>query len=246
VAPPPPPPVVPPPPPPVAPPRPPVAPPPPPAAPGLLTLGMLQRRWPRAPAALIQGMANTSGDLAKVGINTPLRLAHFMAQISHECGRGTTLVENLHFSAQRMMQVFPKRFPTQASTVGFVNNERAYGNKVYNGRMGNRMETDDGFNFRGRGCLQITGRNNYTMIGKSCGIDLANNPDLAIDPARILIVAGTIFVKLGCLPECDRNDVVQVSARVNLGHTTNNPAKINGLDDRRNQLAAWKQELHVP
>ena len=187
-------------------------------------------------------MANTSGVLSQVGINTPLRMAHFMAQISHECGKGTALVEKLNYSADRMVQVFPKRFPP---TAGFANNERAFGNKVYNGRLGNRMGTDDGFNFRGRGCIQITGRDNYTAIGKSCGLDLANSPDAAADPQNVLLVAGTIFVKLGCLPECDRDDVVQVSARVNLGHPTSNPGKVNGLADRKAQLAIWKQEFGV-
>jgi putative chitinase len=209
-------------------------------APGLLTRDMLERHWPQAPDSLRRGMANSSSVLNEVGINTPLRLAHFMAQISHECSRGTTMVEKLSYSAERMVQVFPKRFPP---TAGFEHNERAFGNKVYNGRLGNRVGTDDGFNFRGRGCIQITGRDNYTAIGKSCGLPLADNPDLAVDSANVLLIAGTIFVKLGCLPECDRNDVVQVSARVNLGHTTSNPGRINGLADRQTQLAIWRQEF---
>jgi hypothetical protein len=66
---------------------------------------------------------------------------------------------------------------------------------------------------------------------------------LAADPNNVLLVAGTIFVKLGCLPDCDRDDVVQVSARINLGHPTNNPGRINGLPDRRAQLVIWKQEF---
>ncbi len=115
-----------------------------------------------------------------------------------------------------MMQVFPKRFPDMASTAGFANNERAFGNKVYNGRMGNRVGTDDGFNFRGRGCLQLTGRDSYDALGKSLGLDLVNSPDLVSDPQNVLLIAGSEFVKLGCLPECDRDDVVQVSARINL------------------------------
>ena len=132
-----------------------------------------------------------------------------------------------------------------ASTAGFANNERAFGNKVYNGRMGNRVGTDDGFNFRGRGCLQLTGRNSYDALGKSLGLDLVNHPDLVNDPQNVLLIAGSEFVKLGCLPECDGDDVVQVSARINLGHRTSNPAKINGLADRKAQLAIWKKEFGV-
>jgi putative chitinase len=216
-----------------------------PAGPGMLTLAMLQQRWPNAPAALIQGMANTAGVLEQLGINTPLRMAHFMAQISHECGKGTVMVENLNYSAQRMMQVFPKRFPDLASTAGFANNPQAFGNKVYNGRMGNRVGSDDGFNFRGRGCLQITGRDNYTTLGKSCGLDLVNNPNLATDPANVLLIAATEFVKSGCLPDCDQDNLVRVSARINVGNANASAQKINGLADRQAQLAVWKQVFGV-
>lgn len=213
------------------------------AGPAMLTLADLQRLWPHAPAALVQGMADTAGVLVEAGINTRLRTAHFMAQISAECGGGTTMVEKLNYSAGRMMQVFPRRFPDLASTAGFANNARAFGNKVYNGRMGNRIGSDDGFNFRGRGCLQLTGRDNYTSMAKSCGLPLVDNPDLATDPRHVLLIAATEFVKLGCLPECDRNDLIQVSARINLGHPTNNPELINGLKERRAQLAIWRQGL---
>jgi putative chitinase len=206
---------------------------------------MLKRNWKRADPDLIRGMAATSGILTQLGINTPLRLAHFMAQISEESGSGTEMTEKLDYTAGRMMQVFPKRFPDMASTAGFAHNERAFGNKVYNGRMGNRLGSNDGFNFRGRGCLQITGRDSYAAIGRSVGLDLINNPQLINDPQNVLLIAGTEFVKLGCLAECDRNDVVQVSARVNLGHRTTNPRLINGLDQREAQLAVWKKEFAV-
>jgi putative chitinase len=170
-------------------------------------------------------------------------MAHFMAQITQESGGGTEMTEKLSYSAERMMKVFPKRFPTVASTQGFVHDERAFGNKVYNGRMGNRPGSDDGFNFRGRGCLQLTGRDSYDALGKSLGLDLVNNPDLVNAPQNVLLIAGTEFVKLGCLAECDRDNVVQVSARINLGHPTSSPEKVNGLDERRRQLGIWKPEF---
>ena len=168
----------------------------------MLTLAILQRRWPVPPAKnrSVQGMANTSGVLSQLGIKTPLRMAHFMAQISAESGNGRHMTESLNYSAERMMQVFPNRFPTLASTQGFAHNERAFGNKVYNGRMGNRVGSDDGFNFRGRGPLQLTGHDNYENIGRSLGLDFVNNPDLVIAPQNVLLIAGTEFVKSGCLP----------------------------------------------
>lgn len=215
-------------------------------APGpTLTLAMLNSNWPRAKLSLIQGMSANAIVLSELGINTPLRMAHFMGQISEECGGGTQMVESLSYTAARMMKIFRSRFPNLASTRGFVRNEMAFGDKVYNGRMGNRPGTDDGFNFRGRGCLQLTGRDSYDAIGKSCRLVLLDNPDLVVDPTNVLLVAATEFVKLGCLPDCDRDNVVQVSARINLGHPTNYPGSINGLDERRKQLRIWKQEFGI-
>jgi putative chitinase len=219
-----------------------------PGAPGgMLTLAMLQRHWPVPPAKaeIIRGMANTADVLSRLGINTPLRMAHFMAQISAETGNGREMTESLSYSAERMMEVFPARFPTQASTQGCVHNERAFGNKVYNGRMRNQIGSDDGFNFRGRGCLQITGRENYDKIGQSLRLDLVNNPDAVNAPQNVLLIAGTEFVKSGCLPDCDEDNVVRVSARVNVGRPDANPGKINGLDERKKQLRVWKQEFGV-
>ena len=84
----------------------------------MLTLALLKKRWPSADAGLIAGMVANAGVLSRLGINTPLRMAHFMGQISQECGRGTETVESLNYSAARMMKVFPKRFPDLASTRG--------------------------------------------------------------------------------------------------------------------------------
>jgi len=214
---------------------------------GLLTLDMLRRRWPVPPAKadIIQGMANTADVLSRLGINTPLRMAHFMAQISEETGNGREMTESLNYRAERILEVFPSRFPTLQSAIPFAHNERALGNKVYNGRMGNVTGTDDGFNFRGRGCLQITGRESYDKIGSSLGLDLVNNPDSVNAPQNVLLIAGTEFVKSGCLPDCDKDNVVRVSALINVGSARASPGKINGLDERKRQLAIWKREFGV-
>jgi len=220
---------------------------PPNAGPGLLTLAMLQRHWkvPPANADVIQGMANTAGVLNQLGINTPLRMAHFMAQISAETGNGREMTESLNYRAERIVQVWPRRFPSIDSATPFAHNEKALGNKVYNGRMGNQPGSDDGFNFRGRGCMQITGREAYDKIGRSLGLDLVSNPDSVNAPQNVLLIAGAEFVKSGCLPDCDSNNVVRVSARINVGNPAASPGQIIGLSDRRQQLAIWKQEFGV-
>jgi putative chitinase len=209
-----------------------------------ITLGMLQRLWPHAAADVIQGIANTAPNVFTAkGINTPLRVAHFMAQISEECGAGTEMVENLNYSAQRLMAVWPRRFPNLASAQPYAHNPQALGDKVYNGRMGNQLGTDDGYNFRGRGCLQLTGRSSYDEIGQLCNLDLVNKPNLAVDPSSALLVAATEFEKAGCLTWCDQDSVIEVSALINLGHLTSNPNSIIGFASREAWLTTWKGEL---
>ena len=143
---------------------------------------MATRRFPGCATASRQRRRPCS---AKYGITTPLLVAHVMAQISHECGAGHDVVENLNYTAGRMMQVWPSRFPTMARRAPYAGNPRALANKVYNGRMGNASGSDDGWNFRGRGASQTTGREGYARLAKATGLDLVNHPDLVNDPAAL-------------------------------------------------------------
>jgi putative chitinase len=115
-----------------------------------LSLDIMKKAWPAGDKkipGLRQGIADKSEEVfAKYGIDTPMALAHFMAQLSHECGEGRDVIESLYYSAQRMTEVWPGRFPTIAAAAPYAKNERALGNKTYNGRMGNRPGTDDGYN----------------------------------------------------------------------------------------------------
>jgi putative chitinase len=158
-----------------------------------------------------------------------------MAQISHESDGGTITAENMNYTtAARIAAVWPSRF-TPESAVPFVRNPKVLANKVYNGRMGNAVGTDDGFNFRGRGLLQITGKESYENIGKLTGLDLIQNPDLANRPDTALEVAACEFEYLKCLPPCDADDIRTVTRRVNGGYI--------GIDSRRNWLTKWKLAL---
>src|SRR6266516_4516276 len=118
----------------------------------------INRLWPngdqKIPGLRAGIIATAPAVFQKYGIDTPLLIAHVMAQISHECGAGHDVVENLNYTASRMTQVWPSRFPTVSSAVPYANNPKALANKVYNGRMGNRAGSDDGWNFRGRGGSQ--------------------------------------------------------------------------------------------
>lgn len=208
----------------------------------MLDTATLGRMWPHAPRPLIDGVAaSASQAFAKHAINTPLRVAHFLAQISHESNGGTVTAESLTYThIARLRAVWPSRFPTDESAAPFVNNPMGLADKVYNGRMGNRPGTPDGHTYRGRGLLQITGRDSYIHIGGLCGLDLVNNPDLAFDPAHTLEVAATEFAISNCLPWCDADNIVEVSALVNVGHLTNHPSEIIGLDERKAWLAQWR------
>jgi len=155
-----------------------------------------------------------------------------MAQISHECGAGHDVVENLNYTAKRMMQVWPSRFPTFESAAPYAGNPRELANKVYNGRMQNRPGSDDGWNFRGRGGSQTTGREGYERVKKQTGLDVVNNPDLLIDPVHFLECAVSDFVNCGCLPYAKADDVVMVTKRLNGGAV--------GLAERKVWLSKWK------
>ena len=171
----------------------------------------------------------------KYGIDSRLLIAHVMAQISHECGAGHEVVENLNYTAGRMMQVWPSRFSTMAMAAPYAGNPRSLANKVYNGRMGNALGSDDGWNFRGRGASQTTGREGYARLAKATGLDLVNHPDLVNDPKRFLECGVADFILCGCLPFAKADDVLGVTRRLNGGTV--------GLAQRQIWLAKWKAAL---
>jgi putative chitinase len=146
----------------------------------------LNKLWPHGDEkipGLRAGMIATAPTVfEKYGINTPLLIWHVMAQVSHECGAGHDVVENLNYNAERMTQVWPSRFHSVAEATPFAHNPRALADKVYNGRMGNRPGTNDGYDFRGRGGSQCTGRDGYERLAKTTGLDVVNHPDMILDP----------------------------------------------------------------
>jgi putative chitinase len=115
----------------------------------------------------------------KFGINTELRLAHFLAQAGHESGGFKVTNENLNYSAKGLMKIFKKYFPSEAIANEYAKKPQKIANRVYSGRMGNGNEaTGDGYKFRGRGYIQLTGRSNYTAFGDSLGVAIEETPDL--------------------------------------------------------------------
>jgi putative chitinase len=158
--------------------------------------------------------------MEKFQINTPLRLAHFLAQCGHESGGFRAVQENLNYSADGLKRIFPKYFPGNLAE-SYARNPEKIASKVYGGRMGNGDETTkEGFKFRGRGYIQLTGKSNYTAFAKSIGEDTVANPDL-VATKYPLASAAWFFSKNGLNSIADRGadsaTVTAVTKRVNGG-----------------------------
>lgn len=163
--------------------------------------------------------------LALYGISdTPLRVAHFVAQTLHESAAYTLLYENLNYSAARLAVVWPSRFLPNGplDPEKYARQPQLLANAVYGGRMGN-TGPDDGFAFRGRGMLQLTGRGNYADATVQVRRRQRDGPDFAADPDAVnsaawcLHVAAAAWAAKGCNGVADRDDVTEVTARINGG-----------------------------
>jgi putative chitinase len=156
----------------------------------------------------------------KFNITTPLRLAHFLAQCGHESGNFKAVSENLNYSADGLKKIFPKYFPGNLSE-SYAKNPEKIASKVYGSRMGNGDETTkEGYKFRGRGYIQLTGKSNYTNFAKFIGEDTVGNPDL-VSTKYPLASAAFFFDSNKLWSICDKGaDVATVTAvtkRVNGG-----------------------------
>ena len=214
-----------------------VAPPPPAASvanSGALNLAGLNGQ---VPAAVLAQIPETAG---KFGITTNLRLAHFLAQCALESQVFTAVEENLHYSANRLLQVFPKYF-RGVDPAAYANNPVKIGNRVYASRMGNGDEASgDGYKFRGRGYIQLTGKNNYTSFTGFIGEDCVANPDL-VKTTYPLASAAFFFQSNKIWVICDRGadvaTVTAVSTAVNGQNPHAVPERIQYFDKFRQALS---------
>jgi putative chitinase len=189
------------------------------------------------PDAVIQMIPDTA---AKFQINTPLRLAHFLAQCGHESGGFKATQENLNYSAKGLAGIFKKYFPTEAAAAPYARNPQKIASKVYGGRMGNGPEsTGEGYKFRGRGYIQLTGKENYTAFGKSIGEDIISNPDV-VASKYALLSAAWFFSKNGLHKMADGGAtdavVTSITKRVN-GGTIGLPDRIKHFKEYYHLLA---------
>lgn len=169
-------------------------------------------------------------------ITNSLRLAHFLAQCAHESGNFKLLKENLNYSAEGLQKIFGKYFPTVALANEYARKPEKIGNRVYANRMGNGDEASgDGYKFRGRGYIQLTGKSNYKQFSDFIKEDCVANPDL-VATKYPLTSAAFFFNKNDLWRICDRGDspdvVKAVTVRVNGG--------THGLADRQQKFDTYK------
>jgi putative chitinase len=171
-------------------------------------------------------------------INTPQRMAAFIAQCAHESGGFMVLTENLNYRWQSLRKVFPRYFPDDAIAQDYANRpnkQEAIANRVYGGRMGNGPEeSGDGWRYRGRGLIQLTGRDNYTWFAASLQI----TPEEATEYLATFEGAAQSacwFWETNKLNQwADKGDILTLTKRINGGTI--------GLDDR---IKHYEHALHV-
>lgn len=168
----------------------------------------------------------------KYNINTPLRLAHFLSQVNHESGDMKYIEENLNYSAKRLLQVFSKYFKTLEEAKKYEYKPEKIANKIYANRMGNGDEVScDGWRYRGRGPIQLTGKNNYILFANWVkNKDIINNPDLILKDNDLLVLTAFFYwdyrkINNIIIDNANQYEICKkVTRSINGGY--------NGLDDR--------------
>jgi putative chitinase len=154
----------------------------------------------------------------RFGIVTRNQQAVFIGQCGHECGNFRILEENLNYKAVTLMKLWPKRFPTLEVANAYAGNPKKIANQVYSSRMGNRDENSgDGYRFRGRGCIQLTGHSNYVHAGKALGVDFVKDPDLIATPKYAALTAGWFWSTHNLNTPADALDHARVTKIINGG-----------------------------
>ncbi len=158
-------------------------------------------------------------------INTPSRQAAFIGQCAHESSGFKTLQENLNYSAEALMRTWPSRFPTMEVAQQYARNPEKIANRVYGGRMGNGLEeAGEGWKYRGRGLIQLTGKDNYTLASDALSQDFISDPDLVLEPRWAALTAGWYWNKRQLNKEADAKDYTAMTKKINGGTI--------GLNDR--------------
>lgn len=165
--------------------------------------------------------------MAKYGIATPARVAAFLAQVGHESAHLTRMVENLNYSAHGLASTWPSRFavdraasPPQPNPMALklARQPEAIANSVYAGRLGN-VSPGEGWRYRGRGLIQLTGKDNYRECGKAIGLPLVDEPELLLEPGPAAMAAGWFWDRGRLNGLADLGDLEAITRKINGGMT---------------------------
>lgn len=168
--------------------------------------------------------------MARWKIDSPVRQAAFLAQVGHESGQLRRLVENLNYSAEALVRTWPSRF-TAKNAGAYARQPEKIANRVYGGRMGNGQETSgDGWRYRGRGSIQLTGRDNYRAAGQALGLPLLENPELLEQPEHAAQSAAWWWATHGLNELADAGRFSDIGSIINTGQPGRVP---HGANERK-------------
>lgn len=182
--------------------------------------------------------------LTKHRIDTPLRLAHFFAQLDHESDL-IPVRESLYYTkiaGARAAFYTPFKGKTDTFVTGYLKNSQKMANYVYANRMGNGNEASgDGYKNRGGGYMQHTGANEFKILTARTGVDFKSNPDLLLEEVNAMIAAIDYWNRLGLSNYADKDDLDAISDLINIGRLTETEGDSNGFKDRKDNLIMYKK-----
>ncbi|MGZ8362466.1 MAG: glycoside hydrolase family 19 protein [Caulobacteraceae bacterium] len=201
----------------------------------MFNVAALRSIFRAAPDANLAALISGRPDLEEAGLlESRARLCYFLAQLAHESIGLGVLEENLRYRAERLAAVWPSRFPSVAVAQPYAMQPEKLANKIYGGRMGN-VEPGDGWRYRGRGFIHLTGRDAYREAGARVGVDLEGDPDLAAEPVFAVKAACGFWLWRDLNPICDAGDFELLTRRINGG--------LNGLAERERWLRRVEEEI---
>lgn len=186
----------------------------------MITLQLLQNICPKTKSPILEPYIEPLIYVAEHYdlLENKKRIAAFIAQVAHESGAFTAVKENLNYGAKGLMTTFKKYFPSEAIAKEYERKPEKIANRVYANRMGNGPEeSGDGFKFRGRGLIQLTGKNNYTKFAQSLGKTLDETVQYLETPHGAVVSAGWFWDTNKLNIYCDKDDFVGLTKRINGG-----------------------------
>ena len=204
----------------------------------MVTIELLTAMCPKTKRSILEGFVEPLNTVAEYYemFENPRRVAGFLAQIAHESGGFNAVVENLNYSAKGLMGTFKKYFPTEELAKQYERKPEMIANRVYANRMKNGDEySGDGFRFRGRGLIQLTGRDNYTRFAEALDMSLEDTVRYLETPNGAVASAGWFWDNNKLNQFCDKDDFVTLTKRINGGTI--------GLEDRKHHYHIALQSL---